>query len=145
MFFEQPEIIKILQSEYKWSSDDIKTMQYEYTNSIVSLIIKETISYIEKYNLPDLAGLNALLQQSKPTRGELETEIKLVRFVAALPGKYPKLELYLKKKIRELDDSLATDLTSGLSEEAGLKILKIIEQDLNSIEAYQQMFLKQNS
>lgn len=144
MFFEQPEIIKILQNEYMWSDDDIRTMNYEYTNSVINLIIKESLNYIERFNLPELKELNELLQQSKPTRGEVATEVTLLRFVAVLPEKYPKLTSFLKEKIRELDESLATDLTSGLSQEAGIAILKIIQSDLNRIDAYQQMFMSQH-
>ncbi len=142
MFFEQPEIIKILQNEYMWSDDDVRIMSYEYTNTVINLIIKESLLYIESYNLPEINKLNKLLHETKPTRGELETEIKLLRFVAVLPGKYPKLLELLKDKIRQLDESLASDLISGLSQEAGIKIFKIIEREVNTIDAYQQNFLK---
>lgn len=141
MFFAQPEIIKILQTEYMWSDDDIRTMSYEYTNTVIDLIIKESLLYIENFNLPEITELNKLLQEAKPTRGELATEIKLLRYVAFLPEKYPKLEELLKEKIRELDESLASDLISSLSEEAGIKIFKIIEQEINNIDTYQQALL----
>lgn len=142
MFFEQPEIIKILQKEYSWSDADIEAMNYAYTNTIVKLIIEESLLYIEQHKLPEQKELEQILQSSKATRGQLETEINLVRFVTVLPGKYPKLLTLLKDKIQQIDESLAHDMIANLSEEAGRRILEIINNDLDRINIFSEKFLK---
>lgn len=141
MFFNQPEIIKILQKEYHWDDAEIHNMNYVYTNAIIKLILDETMLYIERHNLPEQAELVELLHKSKATRGGIETEVALVKYVASIPNKYPKLIALLEQKITEVDESLAEDLISGLSQSAGEEILKIINSDLDKMQNFQERFL----
>lgn len=139
--FENEKIRKIIQDYYQFSDEHIRTMMVMYYDTLNRLILDESMLYIEDNHLPEEAKLLQLLQESKPYRGEIATEAKLIKFVAEIPNKYPDLQELLKLKVAQLDEGLMHDFIDNLDHDTGIKILQIINDDLDEKSAVLSKYL----
>lgn len=134
MFFDNPKIREILKEYYGWSEEEIKAMQLQYSETVSKLVLDESMLYIERNNLPENNELTKLLQEAKPKRGDINTEVKLMEFVANIPAKYPELQEKIKNEIGQIETDLFTEFVNTMDEATQIKVLTTINDDLTRLD-----------
>ncbi len=144
MYFNNFKVRNFFAEYFRWSEEQMLAMMHQYYSTVNRMIIDDCIDYIEKNDLPEKAEFEKLLQDNKAKRSNPDVEAELIQFLVQLPGKYPELEEQEKKKIYDLDESMLKDTMDALDEPAAIKLLQIINQDLDDMKRFSDRYLNPN-
>lgn len=141
MFFQNPELVEIFQKYFHWTTAEVEAMKYQYLDFIFRLILDESMLYIEKNNLPEYTQLQEILKNSKQTVTDQTSQLK---FVYSLPGKYPELSIKVKAEIDAANQELMRDFWAALDEETTIKILEVMNKDMDKMQEVAEKYLDKN-
>jgi hypothetical protein len=148
MLILNSKIQQLLQEQFLFSDDNIDEMVLRYRKAIVDLIVDEIQIFIERNELNEIdesieQKINTLRQQSK---GDMDLYKELYEEYFGLLAKYPDLVAIVNNRIEGLNERLNNDLVESLNDEGKMKLLDIIEEDMQIIkqnEDYAKELMKQ--
>ena len=140
MFFLDQNLTAIMKEAFSWDDSQIYGMNYQYFNTIFRLIINDTIEFLEENSPDDLKKIQTLTQVNNISK-DPEDQIKLLQFIFGLSDKHIELQKHLLKRINAINADLIVDFIEALDYESGLKLLDVMNLELNNISKFENKFL----
>jgi hypothetical protein len=141
MYFNNDKIRDFLQEYFHWSNEQLAAMMNQYYGTVDRMMINDCIDFLEQKNPPEKAMFEQLLRDKESRRTDPAVEAELLQFLVKLPGIYPELEASIKNRVAELDESLLKDTFASLDEPAAIKVLEMINQDLDNMQNFAEKYL----
>jgi hypothetical protein len=141
MFYANDKIRDFIQQYLHLSDATVNSQMQQYYETINRLVLNACIDHIEKNNLPEKQEFEILLQDKKAFRSDPKIETELVQFLAKLPSKYPELQNEIQEQIAKIDESLWKDLLDVLDEPAAIRILELMNEDMDAMHRFGEKYL----
>jgi hypothetical protein len=140
MFFLDKNLTSIMKEAFSWDDDQIQGMNYLYFDTIFKLIINDTIEFLEGNAPEDLKKVRAQTQVYTISKNP-EDQIKLLQFIFGLSDKHLKLQKHLMTRLNKINADLIEDFVEAMDYESGLKLIEIMDKELNDVRKFEEKFL----
>jgi hypothetical protein len=141
MFFLDQNLTALMKEAFAWDDDQIQGMNYLYFDTVFKLIINDTIEFLEGNSPEDLEKVKRLTKAFAIGENP-EDQIKLLQFIFGLSDKHLDLQKQLISRLNKLNADLINDFIEAMDYETGLKLLDIMNKELNNISKFEEKFLQ---
>jgi len=138
MIFFNPKINTYLQKEFNLTDQQMQAMAIQYSETVNKMIINEALIFAEKNNIKEYQEIKDLIKKKELI---LTKNIDIFEKIVSLVNIYPKLTQKIKKEILKINDEVYASIISSLTEEQGIEILKMIDEEIDYVDRYTKRYL----
>jgi len=138
MIFFNPKINTYLQKEFNLTDQQMQAMAIQYSETVNKMIINEALLFAEKNKVKEYQEIKDLIKKKELI---LTKNIDIFEKIVSLVNIYPKLTQKIKKEILKINDEVYASIISSLTEEQGIEILKMIDEEIDYVDRYTKRYL----
>lgn len=138
MIFFNPKINTYLQKEFNLTDQQMQAMAIQYSETVNKMIINEALLFAEKNEVKEYQEIKDLIRKKELI---LTKNIDIFEKIVSLVNIYPKLAQKIKKEILKINDEAYASIVSSLTEEQGIEILKMIDEEIDYVDRYTKRYL----
>lgn len=138
MIFYNPKINTYLQNEFNLTDEQMSAMAIQYNETLNKAMINECLLYAEKHFIPEYNEIKEMLTKKDLI---LTKQIDIIEKIAILPNKYPDLAEKIKVEVGKINDEVYSSIISSLSEEQGIEVLKMLNEEIDYVDRYTEKYL----
>jgi len=138
MIFFNPKINTYLQKEFNLTDQQMQAMAIQYSETVNKMIINEALLFAEKNKVKEYQEIKDLINKKELI---LTKNIDIFEKIVSLVNIYPKLTQKIKKEILKINDEVYASIISSLTEEQGIEILKMVNEDIEYADRYTKKYL----
>ena len=138
MIFFNPKINTYLQKEFNLTDQQMQAMAIQYSETVNKMIINEALIFAEKNNIKEYQEIKDLIKKKELI---LTKNIDIFEKIVSLVNIYPKLTQKIQKEILKINDEVYASIISSLTEEQGIEILKMIDEEIDYVDRYTKRYL----
>ncbi len=138
MIFFNPKINTYLQKEFNLTDQQMQAMAIQYSETVNKMIINEALLFAEKNEVKEYQEIKYLIRKKELI---LTKNIDIFEKIVSLVNIYPKLTQKIQKEILKINDEVYASIISSLTEEQGIEILKMIDEEIDYVDRYTKRYL----
>lgn len=138
MIFFNPKINTYLQKEFNLTDQQMQAMAIQYSETVNKMIINEALLFAEKNKVKEYQEIKDLINKKELI---LTKNIDIFEKIVSLVNIYPKLTQKIQKEILKINDEVYASIISSLTEEQGIEILKMIDEEIDYVDRYTKRYL----
>ena len=138
MIFFNPKINTYLQKEFNLTDQQMQAMAIQYSETVNKMIINEALLFAEKNKVKEYQEIKDLIKKKELI---LTKNIDIFEKIVSLVNIYPKLTQKIQKEILKINDEVYASIISSLTEEQGIEILKMIDEEIDYVDRYTKRYL----
>ena len=127
-----------MQKEFNLTDQQMQAMAIQYSETVNKMIINEALLFAEKNEVKEYQEIKYLIRKKELI---LTKNIDIFEKIVSLVNIYPKLTQKIQKEILKINDEVYASIISSLTEEQGIEILKMIDEEIDYVDRYTKRYL----